>query len=89
MESAVRKKVLVRDADNYVVWVGVDPASKGASQKDMISLLQAELQTICTDHVSTLDDRLMRSNPRPNPVPRIFVEQGNELSRVLWLSWEE
>lgn len=88
MDTAIRTKVLMRDADSYVVWVYADRGVKGISQKELVSMLNAELQTICTDHVSTLDDRLVRSNPRPNPVPRIFVEQGNELSRVLWLSWE-
>ena len=89
MDSAIRTKVLLRDADSYVVWVYVDRGTSAVSHKELVSLLNAELQQICTDHVSTLDDRLVRSNPRPNPVPRVFVEQGNDLSRVLWLSWEE
>ena len=88
MESAIRTKVLLRDADSYVVWVYADRNASAVSQKELASLLNAELHAICNDHVSTLDDRLVRSNPRPNPVPRIFVEQGNELSRILWLSWE-
>jgi hypothetical protein len=88
MDSAIRTEVLVRNADSYAVWVYAERGANGISQKELLSMLNAQIQIICNDHISTLDDRLVRSNPRPNPVPRIFVEQGNELSRVLWLRWE-
>ena len=81
--------MLFRDADNYVVRIYADRNAGGLSDKELLSLMNAEIQSICIVHVSTLDDSLIRSNPRPNPVPRVYVEQGNELSRMLWLSWEE
>ncbi len=79
----------MRDADSYVVWIHAERETDDISAKELLSMLNAEIQTICNDHVSTLDDRLVKSSPRPTPVPRVFVEPGNELSRVLWLSWEE
>jgi len=88
MQPAIRSKVIVRDADSYAIWICVERGTSRVSQKELLAMLNAEIQNICNDHVSTLDDRLQKSNPRPNPVPRVFVEQGNELSRVLWLSWE-
>jgi hypothetical protein len=52
------------------------------------SLLTAEIQAICNEHISTLDDSLARKSPRPTPTPHVFIEQGNPLSRILWLRWE-
>lgn len=72
-----------------VVWLRVQTGDKSLSAKEKLSLIRAEIQSICNDHVSTLDDRMSRKNPRPNPVPRVFIEQGNEFSQFLWLRWEE
>jgi hypothetical protein len=87
-KSAVRRQTLIRDADNLAVWVSIGKAAEGASKSEKLSLLNAEIQSICNDYISTLDDSLQRKSPRPNPMPSIFVEQGNELSRILWLRWE-
>ena len=85
-KSSVRREVLFRNADNLAVWLSID---KGAgSQAERRSLLNAEIQAVCNDHISTLDDTLHRKAPRPNPTPRVFIEQGNDLSRILWLKWE-
>ena len=79
----------MKNADNLAVWVSIDKGSDaGQSRQEKLSLLNAEIQAVCNDHVSTLDDTLHKSSPRPNPTPRIFIEQGNEFSRVLWLKWE-
>jgi hypothetical protein len=59
------------------------------SAEERLSLLNAEIRAICNAHISTLDDGLVKKNPRPNPTPRIFIEQGNDLSRVLYLRWED
>jgi hypothetical protein len=87
-KSSIDRKVLVRNPDNFAVWVSVDKNPEAGSQAEKRSLLNAEIQSICNDHVSTLDDSLHKKNPRPNPTPKIFIEQGNELSQILWLTWE-
>lgn len=90
---AVCSQTILRDADNLAVWVYFDKrrdsaAYESVSQEEKLSLLNGEIQAICNSHISTLDDTLKKKSPRPNPTPRVFVEQGNELSRVLWLRWE-
>ena len=85
-KSSVRREVLFRNADNLAVWLSVDKGPP--SQSERRSLLNAEIQSVCNDHISTLDDTLHKKSPRPNPTPRVFIEQGNELSQILWLRWE-
>jgi hypothetical protein len=86
----VATRYLVRNADSLAVWIYVDKESgSSVSTKEKISLLNAEIQSICNEHISTLDDTLRRKSPRPNPTPRVFIEQGNEFSRILWLHWED
>lgn len=80
---------IVRDADNLAVWVRMERGEDAVSTKLKLSLLNAEIQSICNAHISTLDDELVKKSPRPNPTPRVFIEQGNELSRILWLRWED
>lgn len=87
-KTTVQRQVLHRDADSLAVWVHVDKSAGGLSQAEKLSLLNAEIQAICNDYISTLDDGLQKKSPRPNPTPRVFIEQGSELSRILWLHWE-
>lgn len=87
-KSSVRRETLFRNADNLAVWVSVDKNPDAGTRSEKLSLVNAEIQAVCNDHVSTLDDTLQKKSPRPNPTPRIFIEQGNELSRILWLKWE-
>jgi hypothetical protein len=92
-ESTVEKlkvctQTILRDADNLAVWVYFDRNVDSVSHSEKVSLLNTEIQSICNEHSSTLDESLIRKNPRPNPTPRVFIEQGNDLSRVLWLRWE-
>ncbi len=84
-EPSVRRETVFRDADNLVVWVHVDKSAESLSRSEKLSLLNAEIQSICNDHISTLDDTLHKKSPRPNPTPRIFIEQGSELSRMVAL----
>jgi hypothetical protein len=86
---AVCTQTVLRNADNLAVWVYFDKHAGAVSRKEKLSLLNGEIQAICEAHCSTLDDTLKRRSPRHNPTPRVFVEQGNELSRVLWLSWDD
>ena len=86
--SNVCTQVLLRNPDHLAVWIRFDAKASEIGHDEKLSLLNSEIQAICREHVSTLDDNLHRPNARPNPTPRVFVEQGNELSRVLWLSWE-
>jgi hypothetical protein len=86
-DAVVRRVTLVRNADSLAVWVTIDKIPD-ASRAEQLSFLNAEIQAICNEHISTLDDELTRKSPRPNPTPRVFIEQGNELSRILWLHWE-
>lgn len=88
-EETVQSETIVRDANNLAVWVHIGKGAKGVSMKERLSLVNAEIQAICNAHISTLDDSLVKKSPRPNPTPRVFIEQGNELSRILWLSWED
>ena len=88
-KDTVLIETIVRDADNLAVWVRVERGEDAVSIKQKLSLLNAEIQSICNAHISTLDDSLVRKSPRPNPTPRVFIEQGNELSRILWLRWED
>ena len=88
LEQTVQSKTLVRDADNLAVWLHIDRKTSDVSKAHKLSLLNAEIQAICNAHISTLDDSLVRKASRPNPIPRVFIEQGNELSRILWLHWE-
>jgi hypothetical protein len=88
-KSAIRREILFKNADNFAVWVQFDKSVANPSQAEKMSLLNAEIQSICNDHISTLDDTLHKKSPRPKPTPRVFIEQGNELSRILWLRWEE
>lgn len=81
-------QTILRDADNLAVWVYFDKKTDAVTPAAKISLLNGEIQSICDEHCSTLDDSLNKPNARPNPSPRVFIEQGNELSRVLWLHWE-
>jgi len=81
-------QTILRDADNLAVWLYFDRKTDEVSHEAKVSLLNGEIQSICNAHVSTLDERLSKKNLRPNPTPRVFIEQGNDLSRVLWLSWE-
>jgi hypothetical protein len=85
---SVRREIVLKNADNFAVWVHVDKSTESVSQAEKLSLLNAEIQAICHNHSSTLDDGLQKKSPRPNPTPRVFIEQGNELSRILWLRWE-
>ena len=85
---SIRRETLYKNADNLAVWVSVDKSPDAGPQSEKLSLLNAEIQSICNNHISTLDDALHKSSPRPNPTPRIFIEQGNELSQILWLKWE-
>ena len=87
-KSSVHKETLFKNADNFAVRISVDKGSDTGSQSEKLSLLNAEIQSVCNDHISTLDDTLHKKSPRPNPTPRIFIEQGNELSQILWLKWE-
>jgi hypothetical protein len=87
-EASVRTRILFRDPDNLAIWIGIDKSATGVSEAARLSLINAEIQSICNDHVSTLDDALHKKSPRPNPRPRIFIEQGNPCSRILWLHWE-
>jgi hypothetical protein len=86
--DSIRREILFKNADNFAVWVHVDKSAESISQAEKLSLLNAEIQSICNNHISTLDDSLQKKSPRPNPAPKVFVEQGNELSRILWLRWE-
>jgi hypothetical protein len=88
-KSSIRRQVLVRNADNLAVWVSIDKGADLGSPAEKRSLLNAEIQSVCNDHISTLDDTLQRKSPRPNPTPHVFIEQGNDLSQILWLKWEE
>lgn len=88
-KETVHTETIMRDADNLAVWVHVERGTDAASVKERLSLLNAEIQSICNAHISTLDDDLVKKSPRPNPTPRVFIEQGNELSRILWLRWED
>ena len=88
-EETVQTETIVRDADNLAVWVHVERGKDAASTQERLSLLKVEIQSICNAHISTLDDELVRKSPRPNPTPRVFIEQGNELSQILWLRWED
>jgi hypothetical protein len=87
-KSSVRREVLFKNADNLAVWLSIEKGSEGASHAERRSLLNAEIQAVCNDHVSTLDDTMHKKIPRPNPTPRVFIEQGNDLSQILWLKWE-
>lgn len=87
-KSTIYRKVLFRDADNFAVWVCFDKPAESVSNGEKRSRLNAEIQSICNEHVSTLDDTLHKKSPRPNPTPHVFIEQGNEFSRILWLRWE-
>lgn len=86
--TTVRKQIIVEDDDNLAVWVSIGNGKQRGREEENVSLLNAEMQAICNEHISTLDDKLERKSARPNPTPRIFIEQGNELSRILWLRWE-
>lgn len=86
--SAVLSDVLIRNADNLVVWLRLNPDVEASSHAEKLSLINAEVQEICNDFISTLDDAMHKKSPRPNPTPRIFIEQGSDLSRILWLHWE-
>jgi hypothetical protein len=88
VKSSVRRETIFKDADNLAVWISIGKNVDAGSEAAKLSLLNAEIQSICNDHVSTLDDTLHKKTPRPNPTPRIFIEQGNEFSRILWLRWE-
>lgn len=89
MESLqVCRKTILRDADNLAVWVYIEAKTDIVPRNSQVALLNTEIQAICNEHSSTLDERTRQRNPRPNPTPRIFIEQGNDLSRVLWLHWE-
>ena len=85
--SSVCTRVLLRNSDNLAVWVYFDKKPSQLGHQEKVSLLNSEIQAICREHLSTLDDDMNRPNPRPNPTPRVFIEQGNDLSRVLWLTW--
>ena len=88
-KSAVRRETLVKNADNLAVWISIAKRHDATqSRQEKLSLLNAEIQAVCNDYRSTLDDTLHKKSPRPNPTPRVFIEQGNEFSRVLWLKWE-
>jgi hypothetical protein len=87
-KSSIRRQVLLRNADNLAVWVSIDKGADFGSQAEKRSLLNAEIQSVCNDHISTLDDTMHKKIPRPNPTPHVFIEQGNELSQILWLKWE-
>jgi hypothetical protein len=87
-KSSIRRQVLVRNADNLAVWVSIDKGPDAGSHADRRSLINAEIQSVCNEHISTLDDALQKKIPRPNPTPHIFIEQGNDLSQILWLKWE-
>jgi hypothetical protein len=87
-KPSVQRKVLFKDADNLAVWVAADRNTGTGTQAEKLGLVNAEIQAICNDHISTLDDTLHKKSPRPNPTPSVFIEQGNELSRILWLRWE-
>lgn len=87
-KSSVQRKVLFKNADNFAVWVTIDKTAETGSESEKLGLVNAEIQAVCNDHISTLDDTLHKKSPRPNPTPRVFIEQGNELSRILWLRWE-
>jgi hypothetical protein len=87
-KPSIKREVLYKNADNFAVWLSIDKNPDSGSQSEKRSLLNAEIQAICNDHISTLDDTLHKKMPRPNPTPRIFFEQGNELSQILWLTWE-
>jgi hypothetical protein len=88
-KAIARRNTIVKDADNLAVWVSLERSDDEISKEAKLSLLNAEIQEICNAHISTLDDTLHKKVPRPNPVPRVFIEQGNELTRIIWLSWEE
>jgi len=81
-------QTMLRDADNLAVWVYFDRKTSEVTNDAKVSLLNGEIQSICEEHCSTLDDNCHKALARPNPSPRVFIEQGNELSRVLWLHWE-
>jgi hypothetical protein len=87
-KPGLHREVLFKNPDNFAVWVRCEKSAGEASHAEKLSLLNAEIQAICNAHVSTLDDSLQKKSPRPNPVPRVFIEQGNELSRIIWLRWE-
>ncbi len=85
---AIRRQTLVRNPDNLVIWVAADKNPESGSQSEKLSMVNAEIQSVCNEHLSTLDDTLHKKSPRPNPVPSVFIEKGNELSQILWLKWE-
>jgi hypothetical protein len=84
----VCRRTILRNADNLAVWFYFDRHVDSVSHAAKVALLQGEIQSVCKDHIGTLDDSFIKKNPRPNPTPRVFIEQGDDLSRVLWLSWE-
>lgn len=86
--AIIRREILLKNADNLAVWVSADRNPEVGSQSEKLSLVHAEIQSICNNHISTLDDSLHKKSPRPNPTPRIFIEQGNDLSQILWLTWD-
>jgi hypothetical protein len=84
----VCRQTILRDADNLAVWVYFDTKTDVVSRDSKLSLLDSEIQEICKEFISTIDESSVQPKARPNPTPRVFIEQGNDLSRVLWLSWE-
>lgn len=85
---SIRREILFKNADNLAVWVHFERTAEPASRSEKLSLLNAEIQSVCNEHISTLDDGLHKKSPRPNPTPRVFIDQNNEFSRILWLRWE-
>ena len=87
-KPTIHRQTIFKDPDNLGVWFRLESSADAGSNADKLNLLNSEIQSICNEYISTLDDTLHKKSPRPNPTPRIFIEQGNELSRILWLRWE-
>jgi hypothetical protein len=58
----VNRQVLYKNADNLAVWVSLDKNSDAGPQSARLSLVNAEIQSICNDHISTLDDTLHKKS---------------------------
>jgi len=87
----ISSKTIFEDVDNLVFWTHLYGNTTGLSDQAKAffqSRINQEIMAIWDAQVPTADEKLLMANPRPSPKMRVFVEEGNHLSKIVWLAWE-
>jgi hypothetical protein len=92
MDSMLSTEIIRKDDDNLIIWVHFDGDTSRFSDQVRFAcreLMNLEIDFIWDAQVPTPDGKFFMKKQVPDPKMRVFVEEGDDLSRIVWLAWEQ